>query len=242
MFWWRCGDPPPDRHDSTSGGGWKQLKAQPLGEPIRPRKGRQYGNFAQPNGGFGPEIGFARTLLAQSPNRKVAIVKAAFSGTNVSSDWTAPSKANPKGGPCFASMMEEVERAKAEAKREGMELRLRGFLWVQGESDANADAAAKYTDRLSAMVTVMRSHWKSPKLPVLLAVNTRFLEGRNQFMSKIVESQKQVAKRVSPAKYVDTSKASIANPVHFDAAGTLEVGRLFAKALAELEAAGAKTK
>ena len=45
MFWWKCGDPPPDEHDSTSGGKWSHLQAQPLGNPKKPRQGRQYGNF-----------------------------------------------------------------------------------------------------------------------------------------------------------------------------------------------------
>jgi hypothetical protein len=85
LFWYRCGDPPPDAHDTTSDG-WTTLGPQPLGSPIKPRRGRQYGNFAQPDGGFGPEIGLARTI-AQGQDRKLAIIKVAFSGTHVAGDW-----------------------------------------------------------------------------------------------------------------------------------------------------------
>ncbi len=84
-FWWRCGDPPPDEHDSVSNG-WTTLKPQPLGDPIKPRRDRQYGNFAQPTGGFGPEIGLARTI-ASKHETPLAIIKVAFSGTHVAGDW-----------------------------------------------------------------------------------------------------------------------------------------------------------
>ena len=86
MFWWRCGDPPPDAHDSVSGGKWTQLQPQPLGNPKKPRQGRQYGNFAQAEGGFGPEIALARALHKQQ-GRKLAVIKAAFSGTGIRKDW-----------------------------------------------------------------------------------------------------------------------------------------------------------
>ena len=36
LFWWRCGDPPPDERDSTSAGKWEHLQAQPLGDPRPP--------------------------------------------------------------------------------------------------------------------------------------------------------------------------------------------------------------
>ncbi len=84
-FWWRCGDPPPDEHDSVSNG-WMTLKPQSLGDPIKPRRDRQYGNFAQSTGGFGPEMGLAR-MIASNRKTPLAIIKVAFSGTHVAGDW-----------------------------------------------------------------------------------------------------------------------------------------------------------
>ncbi len=94
MFWWQCGDPPPDQHDSTSGGQWLRLQPQPKANPIKPVNNlpaRQYGNFTDPAGGFGPEIGFARARHAQR-KRAVAIVKTAWSGTAISTDWKLPER------------------------------------------------------------------------------------------------------------------------------------------------------
>ena len=62
-FRFRVGDPPPDDRDSISSQTeWTVLAAQSLGKPGPKSESRQYGNFANPRGGFGPEISFARKL------------------------------------------------------------------------------------------------------------------------------------------------------------------------------------
>lgn len=233
-FWWRCGDPPPDEHDSTSGGRWTHLKPQPLGNPKRPKQGRQYGNFAQPEGGFGPEVGLARTLYAKE-QKPLAIVKAAFSGTSLKRDW------NPKdpgeGGSCYRALVSETQSAILAAKKQkGVTLRPRALVWVQGESDANAQNANRYAQNLQSMFAAFKEELKTPNLLTLVAVNTRFGGGKNPFMPRIVQQQKQLAAWDPRCEYVDTSSASIANAVHFDSKGTLTVGRLFAETLLQLEA------
>lgn len=232
MFWWRCGDPPPDQHDSTSGGKWTHLQAQPLGDPKKPKQGRQYGNFAHPDGGFGPEIGFARTLYA-AEKKPLAVVKVAFSGTGLRRDWdhTDPGES----GACYRSLISEIQAAILAAEKDGIELRPRAFGWVQGESDANAEDSVVYARNLEAMLTELRTELHAPNLMALIAVNTRFLEGRNRFMPAIIEQQKLAASFNPRWQYVDTSAATVANHVHFDSEGTLEVGRLFAEALLETE-------
>ena len=100
---------------------------------------------------------------------------------------------------------------------------------MQGESDANANDSAIYARNLDAMLTAIRRELDAPKLAALIAVNTKFLEGRNQFMPAIIEQQKLAASFDPRWEYVDTSAATIANQVHYDSKGTLEVGRLFAE-------------
>jgi lysophospholipase L1-like esterase len=232
LFWWKCGDPPPDEHDSTSGGKWARLRAQPLGNPKKTKEARQYGNFAQPEGGFGPEIGLARTLFARE-RKLFAVVKVAFSGTGLRRDWDHSDPG--EGGACYRSLITETKAAIAAAKKDGIELRPRVFTWVQGESDANANDSAIYARNLTAMIAALRKDLNAPQLTALVAVNTKFGGGKNQFMPKVVEQQ-QLAGSFDPrCEYVDTSAASIANNVHYDAKGTLEVGRLFAESLLTLE-------
>ncbi|MGB8169943.1 MAG: sialate O-acetylesterase, partial [Chthoniobacteraceae bacterium] len=234
LFWWRCGDPPPDEHDTTSGGKWAQLQPQPRGEPMAKDAGvpRQYGNFSSP-AGFGPEIGLARTLRAKE-HKPLAIVKAAFSGTAMAQDWNP---ADPgAGGSCYRALVAETKAALAAAKANGAAPHLRALVWVQGESDANENAAALYTEALGGMIAALRKDLDAPQLNALIAVNTHFGGGKNVFMPKIVEAQKALAAKDSHCAYVDTETATVANAVHFDSAGTLDVGARFAVALLKIEA------
>lgn len=237
MFWWRCGDPPPDRHDSHSSGEWLHLQPQPLGSPMQPKNSRerQYGNFAQPDGGYGPEIGFARALHA-AEKKKFAVLKAAFSGTSLALDWDPAKAAEEKS--CYRALIAETKAAITAAKARGIDLKPRALIWVQGESDANQADAPRYAGRLGGMIAALRKDLAAPQLAALLAVNTQFGNGRNTFMPVIVEQQKALAAKDARCVYVDTSAAAIANEYHFDSAGTLEAGCRFAAAWMKMTEAG----
>lgn len=241
MFWWRVGDPPPDEFDGTSARQWTTLQFQPRtpameGEAAK-KIGRQYGNFNKKSkGGFGPEIGMVRSL-ATKESRPLAVIKTAFSGTSVAADWNVglPGKADA----CYRAMIDETKAAIAAAKTKGAALRPRAFVWVQGESDANAKDAPAYAANLTAMLKALRTELDAPDLILLLGVNTRFGNGKNPFMPKVVDAQKEVAAALPRARYVDTAGAETLPPshTHFTAAGTLEIGRRYAEALHSFESA-----
>ena len=241
MFWWRVGDPPPDEFDGTSARQWTTLQFQPR-TPAMPaiagkKVARQYGNFnLKSKGGFGPEIGMVRTL-ATKESRTLAVIKTAFSGTSVAADWNVglPGKADA----CYRAMIDEAKAAIAAAKSKDVTLRPRAFVWVQGESDANAKDAPAYVANLSAMLKSLRTELDAPDLILLLGVNTRFGNGKNAFMPKVVDAQKEVAATLPRTRYVDTVGAETLPPshTHFTAAGTLEVGRRYAEAMLSTETA-----
>ncbi len=243
LFWWRCGDPPPDAHDSAGARQWATLRPQPAGTPM-PKINesgdtasglkRQYGNFGKAEGGFGPEMGFARAWREQG-DAPLAIVKVAFSGTSLATDWNPDDPGS--GGACYRALVEESKTAIVAAKARGITLRLRALLWVQGESDANAKAAPRYEEALGTMLAQLREDLESPGLVALLAVNTRFGDGSNPHLPVIVAAQKALAEQDPLCLYMDTTGAETLVPrhIHFTAAGTLEVGRRFATALADLE-------
>lgn len=245
MFWWRVGDPPPDEFDVTSGRQWTTLQPQPRGTPLdvkslaeddpRRKLQRQYGNFKKPEGGFGPEIGLTRELRARG-GKPLAIVKVAFSGTGIVTDWH-PDDAGPAGS-CYRALLEETKAAIAAATEKGITLHLRALVWVQGENDANAGAAPKYEKNLAHLLERLRADLAAPELIALIGVNTRFGDGKNPNMPVVVAAQKAVAEKDRRSVYVDTEGAETLPPnTHFTAAGTLEVGRRFAAALLKLEGA-----
>ena len=241
MFWWRVGDPPPDEFDGTSARQWTTLQFQPrtpaMSGDAAKKVGRQYGNFNKKSkGGFGPEIGMVRTL-AKKESRPLAVIKTAFSGTSVAADWNVgqPGKADA----CYRAMIDEAKAAIAAAKSKDVTLRPRAFVWVQGESDANAKDAPTYVANLSAMLQSLRADLNAPDMILLLGVNTRFGNGKNAFMPKVIDAQKEVAGALARTRYVDTAGAETLPPshTHFTAVGTLDIGRRYAEALVSFESA-----
>jgi hypothetical protein len=239
LFWWRVGDPPPDSFDSTSARHWTHLQFQPRTAAMPEQNGkklpRQYGNFnTSSRGGFGPEIGLVRTL-AKKESRPLAVIKTAFSGTSVAGDWNValPGTADS----CYSAMREEILAALAAAKDQGIQLRPRAFIWIQGESDANPKNAPDYAANLTKMLTRLRADLGTQDLVLLLGVNTRFGNGKNPFIQHIVDAQKQIAATLPYTRYVDTTGAETLPPshTHFTATGTLEIGRRYAETLLEIE-------
>lgn len=93
-----------------------------------------------PKGGFGIEMGLARALAPteNSPDSakttpKLAVVKAAWSGTGLKDDWFVD--ASGKDGPCYSALVAEVKAAVKARKEPQASIRLRGFCWVQGETE-----------------------------------------------------------------------------------------------------------
>ena len=241
LFRWRCGDPPPDHHDSILGETWTTLRPQPIGKPLsresaaatnppHPDAKRQYGNFAKTEGGFGPEITFARMVAAGAP-RPLAVLKVAFSGTSVAKDW-GPTLQDPDGA-CYDALVDEYRKAITSATTKGIILRPRAMVWVQGESDATAEHAPRYETNLRAMFERLRRDLDAPDLVLLLGVNTRFGNGKNPYMPTVIAAQKSLAETLPRCAYVDTTGAETLPPshTHFTAAGTLDIGKRFAEAL-----------
>ncbi|MEI6423878.1 MAG: sialate O-acetylesterase [Lentisphaerota bacterium] len=235
LFWWRCGDPEPDDHDSTSDGQWQTLQAQPRGNPIPPPAPRAYGNFGQPEGGFGPEIGLARAVFSKE-KQPLAVIKVAFSGTNLATDWrpTAPDASGGTGA-CYRSLITETQAALAALDARGFTPRLRAIAWIQGESDATVREAPKYEANLTALIADLRKNLAAPDMAALLCLNVKFKANGYPMIPDIIAAQQAVASKVSRTAYVDTTAATTANAAHFDSAGNLSVGKWLAQALWELE-------
>jgi hypothetical protein len=232
MFWWRCGDPPPDDHDSFSNG-WTTLQPQPKGNPRPPNPAaRQYGNFQSERGGFGPEMGFARELQTKEL-QPFAIVKVAFNGTGMTTDWDHDNSGEP--GACYRALVAETKNAIKAASEKGIDLRIQALIWVQGESDANAKDAQAYEKNLGGMIKALRQDLTAPNMIALVGVNTNFGAGGNRFIHTIVEQQKALARALPMCAYVDTSGVSYANAAHFDTKGSIVIGGRFADSLLHME-------
>jgi hypothetical protein len=144
-FWWVA------PRISSSEQHWTTMKAQG-------------GRF--PAGQFGPEVTFARTLLESGMNP--AIFKYSQGSTSLYAHWK---QAGEHG--LYDQMLAGLRIALAAMEKDGHKVRVRGFVWIQGESDAAAsdEAANAYHDHLEKLITHLRHELNEPLLPVVLGLD-----------------------------------------------------------------------
>jgi Carbohydrate esterase, sialic acid-specific acetylesterase len=100
-----------------------------------------------------------------TPDRHIAIIKHAWSGTNLYKDW-APGKDaydSANWGSQFSAFVDTVNQGIAELQRRGDRPIIRGMLWQQGESDA-ADAGSEYAANLTHFIARVREQFKRPDM------------------------------------------------------------------------------
>ncbi|KAJ9529285.1 hypothetical protein QJQ45_007967 [Haematococcus lacustris] len=114
---------------------------------------------------LGPDIAFGNGILAANLSYRVGFVPAAIGSTSLKLSWSP-------GVDRYNAM---VNGTWAAMRAAGPAARLRGMLWVQGESDAyypqDIVAAANYAANLRNFLAAVRKEFASlhPRLPVVVA-------------------------------------------------------------------------
>ncbi|MEX2566950.1 MAG: sialate O-acetylesterase, partial [Cyclobacteriaceae bacterium] len=98
--------------NQSSGGKWVKMQAQD-------------GRF--PKGHFGPEVSFGRELKKAGYNP--AIFKYTKGATGLAHDWKSPGD-----GGIYDRMTEDLRLAIKNLERKGFNVKLRAFIWIQGET------------------------------------------------------------------------------------------------------------
>jgi len=196
---------------------------------------------------FGPEIAFGHEIAKARRGETIGIIKLAVGGTSLLAwkpDWSkedADRVGQGKLGPLYRRLMEKVEQAK-----EARDIEIVGFLWLQGGGDMKrVDVAKEYLGNLKSLVAAARKGTGAADLPFVYGSArqegipddlTSFQEppelppGRpGAFL--VLKAQFDAQQEIPRSKMVilrDIEKHP-AN-VHYNTAGQLEAGRLFAEA------------
>ncbi|MDG1838978.1 MAG: sialate O-acetylesterase [Phycisphaerales bacterium] len=139
--------------------------------------GSEYGpvgwtDHLRPRGVFiGPEMSFGHRIAAARPNESVAILKMAYNGTNLGCSWNA----DGCGEHLYETLVNIIEDWMEDLESTGVDCRLAGVVWVQGESDSRSNWAAKsYFNNLLEFVRNLRIDTRRATLPfVLVRVHPR---------------------------------------------------------------------
>lgn len=187
----------------SSAGEWVAMQAQ---------KGR----YAA--GHFGPEVSFSRAL--KKAGYHPAIFKYCLGGTGLARDWKAPGE-----GGIYDQMVNDLKPAIKKLVEQGYEVNIRGFIWIQGESDAGDEAAAAaYQLNLQRMIDHLRKEvLHSPNLKIILGVDEQ--HAYVQKRSIVVEAQKKLANQDTNILYTSMYGLPKADATHLTPIGLVEHGK-----------------
>jgi hypothetical protein len=178
--------------------------------------------------GFGPELSAAHRLKALHPGRQIGIFKFARSNTSLYKAWDPD---NPIG--LYRQMHGALSYARNQLTRQTKRSTyIAGFFWMQGESDAyKYSTAVAYGKNLEEFIFALRYHLKTPKLPVVVAriADLRYVWPSLKYTHYVRREQFEVAAADHRTflVYTEGLPREVLSPVHFNAKGTIELGRRF---------------
>ncbi len=179
------------------------------------------------NAGVGPGLAFAEVLATRDKTAAIGLVPCAVGGSSIQ-PWQ-------KGGKLYE---EAVRRAKlALTTTAAVKPQIRGVIWLQGESNANARELPQHAELLRAMIEALRADLAVPELPfIACTIGEMQPEPRLQDLQAMNEILLALPKAVPHTACVDARdlKTHIGDSVHFDTAAQNEIGKRFAAKLIEL--------
>ena len=188
------------------------------------------------NGIVGPELTFAKKVRERTGAR-IAIIKVAAGGTHLGGDWN-PDK--PSGFKMYPLALEWVRTALKALEEQGIDYRLEGFVWHQGENDMFEEEYRKaYGRNLKNFIARWRSDLQTPDLPFWIGeLCTKTIWGMDcrAIMYAIHEGQIEVTNEDPKAEYVPTAHlgveigSEVGLHYHYGTLGQLEHGINYADA------------
>lgn len=197
---------------SSSDGKWTTMKAQG-------------GRF--PQGHFGLEVTFARFLKKAGYNP--SIFKYSLGSTSIAKDWNGPGD-----GKMYDQMVKEFEKALSLIRDEGHKANVRGFIWIQGESDAMTPVMAEaYKGRLKKLIDNIRNNvTKVPELPVVLGVDEQHDWVKKNI--QVVKAQQELAKENKNIIFTTMMGLEKADSTHLTPKGLEDHGKRIYAAYKEI--------
>ncbi len=207
------------REDKLRSNGWVEL------QPV--------------NGVVGPELSFARKLTERI-DAPVAIIKCAAGGTHLGGDWNPD---EPSGFEMYPLALELIRSSLAVLDKKGIDYRIEGFMWHQGENDMFEESYLRdYGKNLANFVARVRRDLETPELRFYVGeLCTKTIWGMDlrPRMYAISQGQRQVTEADPLADYVRTSHVGVeigggvGLHYHYGTLGQLEHGINYAGAYLE---------
>jgi hypothetical protein len=199
---------------------------------------------------FGVELSMGTILKQLNPEREIALIKHALSGSNLYEQWNPGKNKNDTAnfGPEFRKFIHTVETGLRKLEAKGYEPKIIAMVWQQGEADAR-DIAGKeisgnYGENLNHFIKRVRKQLGAPKMlfvyGYVIPVPLERFTGREE----VREAQRNVDQNsghklaVKGAFVIETDDLPLRcdepnspypnDKIHFNTFGILELGKRFA--------------
>lgn len=203
---------------------------------------------------FGPEVGMARKLAQMYPNDEFFIVKCAFGGSDMNSNWRSPASGVPFceemvpdvehaihdpalwfPGWCYNALIRQLRESIERLKSKGYEPRIKAFCWMQGESDSAEDHCADpYIERYDGLLRDLQAAF-----PAYFSEDTTFVDaGISEIWDNYqrMNARKKAYAQEKGYRFIDTIAAGLTTKnepfeapdiYHYDCTSTIQLGELF---------------
>ncbi len=117
---------------------------------------------------FGVELSLGTALQKYFPNRKIALIKHALSGSNLYSQWNPGNRDGENQGEEYTKWLTTVRQAIQKLKEKGLIPVVKAMVWQQGEADAREIAgmenSRRYGENLKNFIQQVRKDLNVPDM------------------------------------------------------------------------------
>ncbi len=206
----------------------------------------------------GPEVGIAEYFDTHHPGEELFIVKCAVGGTNLWFDWRSPSCGgdyDPNAGTMFADGIWQSRKPKGAGwlynqfvdtltesieilKSQGYTPKIKGFCWMQGESDADARHYAAYASLYAHFTADVQACFGEYMQDCIFADGG--ISQRWECYTQINAVKQAYANAHKNCRYIDTIAQGLTvknepeeqpDLAHYDSDSIIKLGHLFAQAV-----------
>lgn len=204
---------------------------------------------------FGVELSMGTKLQEMYPNREIALIKHALSGSNLYSQWATggENKNSESPGPEFEKFMVTVKQGLKELEDKGFRPILRAMVWQQGEADARDIAGMEhsrnYGYNLRKFIKQVRQQLGAPKMLFVYGYVIPVPLDRFTGRKEVRQAQQHIDQNsghrlaVKRAFVVETDDLPLRcdepnspfpdDKVHFNTIGILTLGERFAQKISQ---------
>lgn len=192
---------------------------------------------------FGLELGLAEKLHKTYPNELFFIIKCAWGGTNLHSQWLSPSSSG-RTGRLYKQFVSFVNTSMQYLISKNYDVQIDAMCWMQGESDSDTyEHATLYKDHLTNFINDIRNDFTHyTPIDGIKFIDAYIADNPIswKYYEQVNNSKKQVAELSSINVVIDTiahglsfSNEPLNNPDlwHYDSLSEIKLGHLFAEEL-----------